>query len=107
MTPEELIVRVRELDQDATPGPWQTHPCHTGGMSVWVGRQVVVAGPIDSRNADLISEYRTAAPALADRLERACELLRAAQVSLACGGWSERQDKIVSIVAFLTGETTE
>lgn len=86
MTTEEQIARVLELDAAATPKPWET--AGQGGLTMdglrnWydvdcrVQPWVIVKRIRRERkaDADLIAEYRTLAPILARKLERAMEVL--------------------------------
>jgi hypothetical protein len=81
----ELVARLRELHEKATPGPWSTN--HRGGdISARIrGHEVQVAlacgqgamwderddaAAIMRANAELIAELRSALPAILDALER-------------------------------------
>ena len=85
-----LIARVRELAADATPGPWETeYPFSSAGTAKYYDVDGPVAGVaeyVEGPDAALIAAYRTAAPELADRLERAMaevERLRRSLTNLA------------------------
>lgn len=67
--------RLRELEQAATPGPWNasmdTHPAHVARLGQWevYGRRYVSG--VVARDAALIAEARNALPALLDIAEAA------------------------------------
>ncbi len=102
-TPQE---RVRELDKAATPGPWkhvdeyadEPHHCVIQeGQPFWC----VVAecciddrekGPRELADGNLIAEYRTLAPQLADALDAAEAKLEAARVALEAAQWAQHRD---------------
>ena len=100
MTTDELIKQVLEHDAKATAGPWDayeagvwTHDepdCYRvmqgdrfAGEEVAVIREWSRAASLD---ADLIAAYRTAAPLLARKLERAIEVLRCIEDETAAAG---------------------
>lgn len=79
-----IIARVRELDAAATKGPWMApharvqaeqvgYVYRAEGMASQVARTMSTTRGMS--DAALIAEYRTAAPALADEVERLAALL--------------------------------
>lgn len=68
MDVRNLIARVRELSEKATPGPWEV--CPNGLWPIYCTSEL-----IDSPDARFIAECRTAAPLLAEALEVALEAL--------------------------------
>ena len=87
LTPEE-IARVKELDAHATPGPWENdHHAKRFGTGYTFGpdsamvadqcpdcegiRLRGIGGNLpQEHNGDLIAEYRTLAPRMAQQIER-------------------------------------
>lgn len=67
-TIQSLIARVRELDEKATKGPWGL-ACPFADENSW-GYAIK-----SLKDANLIAEYRTAAPILAEALEIALEFI--------------------------------
>lgn len=92
---KDIIARVRELDQKATKGPWRESKLSSirvvAELSDGTGRYPVaytgealgtgsgMLAPEACANNDLIAEYRTAAPALADECERLLEKVEKAR----------------------------
>jgi len=82
VTTNELIKQVLDRDAKATPGPWEAWET---GRETYVRQRAAIDGaviayadatgePTASEYA-LIATYRTAAPLLARKLERALEIL--------------------------------
>lgn len=80
-----IIARVRELDAAATKGPWMApharvqaeqvgYVYRAEGMASQVARTMSTTRGMS--DAALIAEYRTAAPALADEVERLAALFQ-------------------------------
>ena len=69
ITPED-IARWRELDEEATKGPWATGTYDSAGYRdvIWPEDKGVICTAW-SDHATLIAEYRTAVPRLLDRVE--------------------------------------
>lgn len=88
MTTDEQIARVRELNAAATPGPWKVSRVTRAGEAYidspqgWVAEAVSAPGQVAVEhdalepNAAAIAEYRTLAPLLARKLERAIKALQ-------------------------------
>lgn len=86
-----VLARVKELDGNASSGPWkktQEWLSHPRGFDIIAPGGVTVAdeccgyrGSIHTaEDADLITEYRTAAPRLALALEAVLEVHRAVEI---------------------------
>lgn len=83
MTTNELIKHVLEHDAKATPGPWEagataheTYVREGGAMGGAVIAYADATGEPTASEYALIAYYRTAAPLLARKLQRAMEVLR-------------------------------
>ena len=85
----DLITRVLELDEKATPGPWNRrddglYPFEVNTAEHSVCSTYTVRNSIEEcrNNAGLISFYRTACPQLADRCEKLAKALEVAKAAL-------------------------
>jgi hypothetical protein len=96
--PKAIAARVLELDAEATKGPWGSHRIDsTGARSVcrkgdlrlrWIAHTMRYDKPegdptTGNANADLIAEYRTAAPALAREVLALTDALAAERADVA------------------------
>ncbi len=93
MTTEEQIARVLELSEAATPGPWDamatSRDTYVRQRDATGGAIIAYADATGSPTVEeyaLIAEYRTLAPLLARKLERAMGALTRTRDSVwACG----------------------
>ena len=86
----ELIERVRELDKAATDGPWEYDEINDS-LIVANNKQSTICDVYWYGNQELIVEYRTLCPQLADQLEAEQETIDKYEVELkriALGGYS-------------------
>jgi len=74
-TVSELIAEVKELDEKATPGPWEEfeNEVLSPGRYTVTETRFQYSLLVEQHNARLIAQYRTAAPLLAKLLEKAIE----------------------------------
>ena len=74
MNIKDLIAEVRAHDASANPGPWRTQICVESDLidthSSIKGNGYLLVDDAEHADAALIANYRTAAPLLADEVER-------------------------------------